>query len=125
MANKRLGTLGFVMGICAIFALIVFQPMPADAKKIVWKLQSSWPAADFHQNDIKGFAEKVNVAAGGRLQIDVLPAGAIVPAFEKVSTPPCGRSRLVPACASPRQGVLTGLRGAVLSCDLRHKGAAG
>jgi TRAP-type mannitol/chloroaromatic compound transport system substrate-binding protein len=63
-------------------ALAVFHPGPTYAKKIVWKLQSTWPAADFHQNDVKGFAEKVNAMSGGRLQIDVLPAGAIVPPFE-------------------------------------------
>jgi TRAP-type mannitol/chloroaromatic compound transport system substrate-binding protein len=82
MNTKRLGTFIIATGICAIFALVAFQPGPVYAKKIVWKLQATWPAADYHLNDIKGFAERVNVASGGRLQVDVLPAGAIVPAFE-------------------------------------------
>ncbi len=82
MDHKRFGMIVFTLGICAVFALMAFQPAPVCAKNIVWKLQSTWPAADFHQNDIKGFADKVMAASGGRLKIDVMPAGAIVPAFE-------------------------------------------
>ena len=78
----RLGFLVFMICLGVALVFTALQPGSAYAKKIVWKLQSTWPAADFHQNDVKGFAEKVTAMSGGRLQIDVLPAGAIVPAFE-------------------------------------------
>ncbi|RPJ37591.1 MAG: TRAP transporter substrate-binding protein [Deltaproteobacteria bacterium] len=49
---------------------------------IVWKMQSTWTAADNHQVSANTFAEKVNTMSGGRLKIEVSAAGAIVPAFE-------------------------------------------
>ena len=43
--------------------------------------QSTWPAKDiFHEYAID-FAKKVNDMTGGDLRIEVLPAGAVVPAF--------------------------------------------
>jgi TRAP-type mannitol/chloroaromatic compound transport system substrate-binding protein len=45
-------------------------------------MQSSWPAADFHQVNPKGLVEKIAEMTGGRLQIDLQPAGTVVPAFE-------------------------------------------
>lgn len=54
----------------------------APAAKAQWKMQSSWPAADFHQVNPKGLVEKIAEMTGGRLHIDLQPAGAVVPAFE-------------------------------------------
>jgi TRAP-type mannitol/chloroaromatic compound transport system substrate-binding protein len=46
------------------------------------KFQSTWPTKDiFHEYAID-FAKKVNEMTGGRLKIDVLPAGAVVKAFD-------------------------------------------
>jgi TRAP-type mannitol/chloroaromatic compound transport system substrate-binding protein len=43
--------------------------------------QSTWPSKDiFHEYAID-FAKKVNDMTGGDLKIEVLPAGAVVPAF--------------------------------------------
>ncbi len=55
---------------------------PGWAATVTWKLQSTWTAGDFHQNNPKGFAERVEAMAGGRLKINVQAAGAVVPAFE-------------------------------------------
>src|SRR5687767_526409 len=59
---------------------------PADAQtpaaRTQWKMQSSWPANDFHQVNPKGLVEKIAEMTGGRLQIDLQAAGAVVPAFE-------------------------------------------
>jgi len=54
----------------------------APAAKTQWKMQSSWPAADFHQVNPKGLVEKIAEMTGGRLQVDLQPAGTVVPAFE-------------------------------------------
>jgi TRAP-type mannitol/chloroaromatic compound transport system substrate-binding protein len=47
-----------------------------------WKLQSTWPASDFHQVNPQDFAKIVGELTGGRLRIEVLAAGAVVPPLE-------------------------------------------
>jgi TRAP-type mannitol/chloroaromatic compound transport system substrate-binding protein len=49
---------------------------------IAMRWQSTWPSKDiFHEYAID-FAKKVNDMTGGDLKIEVLPAGAVVPAFQ-------------------------------------------
>ncbi len=48
----------------------------------VWKVQSTWPTRDIFHEVIVSLAQRVNEMSGGRLRFDVLPAGAVVPAFE-------------------------------------------
>jgi TRAP-type mannitol/chloroaromatic compound transport system substrate-binding protein len=43
--------------------------------------QSTWPAKDIFHEYALDFARKVNDMTGGDLRIEVLPAGAVVPAF--------------------------------------------
>jgi TRAP-type mannitol/chloroaromatic compound transport system substrate-binding protein len=43
--------------------------------------QSTWPAKDIFHEYAGDFAKKVNDMTGGELKIEVLPAGAVVPAF--------------------------------------------
>ena len=43
--------------------------------------QSTWPAKDIFHEYAQDFAKKVNDMTGGELKIEVLPAGAVVPAF--------------------------------------------
>jgi TRAP-type mannitol/chloroaromatic compound transport system substrate-binding protein len=45
------------------------------------RFQSTWPAKDIFHEYAGDFAKKVNDMTGGDLKIDVLPAGAVVPAF--------------------------------------------
>jgi TRAP-type mannitol/chloroaromatic compound transport system substrate-binding protein len=52
----------------------------AQSGTITWKLQSTWAASDFLQNNAKDFAASVAEMSEGRLRIDVQAAGAIVPA---------------------------------------------
>ena len=54
----------------------------ADAANFNWKMQSTWTAGDFHQNDPKGVVERIEAMSGGRIKINLQAAGAIVPAFE-------------------------------------------
>ena len=49
---------------------------------IVLKMQSSWPASDVFQDMAKQYVERVQAMSGGRLKIDLLPAGAVVGAFQ-------------------------------------------
>ncbi|MGC1259845.1 MAG: TRAP transporter substrate-binding protein [Jannaschia helgolandensis] len=49
---------------------------------IVIKMQTSWGAANIWDEFAKDYATRVGEMSGGRLQIDVLPAGAVVAAFQ-------------------------------------------
>lgn len=53
----------------------------AQAPKTL-KMQSSWPESDIFQDMAKQYVERVHAMSGGRLKIDLLPAGAVVGAFQ-------------------------------------------
>jgi len=58
-------------------------PMLATAQTTTsLRFQSTWPAKDIFHEYANDFAKKVNDMAGGKLKIEVLPAGAVVPAFQ-------------------------------------------
>jgi TRAP-type mannitol/chloroaromatic compound transport system substrate-binding protein len=52
------------------------------AQTTSFRFQSTWPAKDIFHEFALDFAKKVNDMAGNRLKIEVLPAGAVVPAFQ-------------------------------------------
>jgi TRAP-type mannitol/chloroaromatic compound transport system substrate-binding protein len=57
-------------------------PMVAKAQgPISMRWQSTWPQKDIFHEYALDFAKKVNDMTGGDLKIEVLPAGAVVPAF--------------------------------------------
>ncbi len=49
---------------------------------ITWRWQSTWPTKDIFHEYALDYAKKVNEMSGGRLKIEVLPAGAVVKAFD-------------------------------------------
>jgi TRAP-type mannitol/chloroaromatic compound transport system substrate-binding protein len=57
-------------------------PMVSRAQTVSFRFQSTWPAKDIFHEYANDFAKKVNDMAGGRLKIEVLPAGAVVGAFQ-------------------------------------------
>ena len=60
-------------------------PMIARAQQtITLRWQSTWPAKDIFHEYALDYAKKVNEMSGGRLRIDVLPAGAVVRAFDLI-----------------------------------------
>jgi TRAP-type mannitol/chloroaromatic compound transport system substrate-binding protein len=57
-------------------------PMIATAQAPTqMRFQSTWPSKDIFHEYALDFAKKVNDMTGGELKIEVLPAGAVVPAF--------------------------------------------
>src|SRR5690242_6620593 len=57
-------------------------PMIAKAQgPISFRFQSTWPSKDIFHEYAQDYAKKVNDMTGGDLKIEVLPAGAVVPAF--------------------------------------------
>jgi len=64
-------------------AAVLGVPVVAKAQNapITLRFQSTWPAKDIFHEYALDYAKKVNDMAEGQLKIDVLPAGAVVPAF--------------------------------------------
>jgi TRAP-type mannitol/chloroaromatic compound transport system substrate-binding protein len=61
-------------------------PAPATAQTppapIRWKMQTAWPLGVFPDDAAKLLVATIEKTSGGRLKIDVSPAGAVVPPFE-------------------------------------------
>jgi TRAP-type mannitol/chloroaromatic compound transport system substrate-binding protein len=75
--------LAIVASIVAFLAGSYSRPSPATAQApIQWKVQSAWPPTSIVQDAAKLLVEMIEKNSGGRLAIELLPAGAIVPAFE-------------------------------------------
>ncbi|HEY7749746.1 MAG TPA: TRAP transporter substrate-binding protein [Aestuariivirgaceae bacterium] len=49
---------------------------------VVLKMQSSWPASDIWMDFARQYIERVEKMSKGRIKIDLLPAGAVVGAFQ-------------------------------------------
>lgn len=49
---------------------------------IVMKMQTSWSASNIWQDFAQDYVNRVEAMSGGRLKIDLLPAGAVVAAFQ-------------------------------------------
>ena len=63
-------------------AATVAAPNIASAQgPISMRWQSTWPSKDIFHEYALDYAKKVNDMTGGELKIEVLPAGAVVPAF--------------------------------------------
>ena len=67
----------------AVAAGALSAPMLATAQTTTsLRFQSTWPAKDIFHEYANDFAKKVNDMAGGKLKIEVLPSGSVVPAFQ-------------------------------------------
>ncbi|MHB1121761.1 MAG: TRAP transporter substrate-binding protein [Ramlibacter sp.] len=66
----------------AVAAGAMSAPMIASSQGVTsLRFQSTWPSKDIFHEYALDFAKKVNDMTGGELKIEVLPAGAVVPAF--------------------------------------------
>lgn len=63
-------------------AATVAAPQVSRAQTATWKFQSTWPNRDIFHEYCNDFAKRVNEMSGGRLKLDVLASGAVVPAFQ-------------------------------------------
>lgn len=60
-------------------------PAVARAQTVInWRFQSTWPAKFLYQEFAVDWTKKVAEMSGGKLKIDMLPAGAVVPALQIV-----------------------------------------
>ena len=73
----------FLKGAAVASAAAVAAPSVVKAQgPISMRWQSTWPSKDIFHEYANDFAKKVNDMTGGDLKIEVLPAGAVVPAFQ-------------------------------------------
>jgi TRAP-type mannitol/chloroaromatic compound transport system substrate-binding protein len=72
----------FLKGAAVATAATVAAPAVVKAQgPISMRWQSTWPSKDIFHEYANDFAKKINDMTGGDLKIEVLPAGAVVPAF--------------------------------------------
>src|SRR5215510_7743401 len=73
----------FLLAAGATGAATVAAPAVVSAQgPISMRWQSTWPSKDIFHEYALDYAKKVNDMTGGDLKIEVLPAGAVVPAFQ-------------------------------------------
>jgi TRAP-type mannitol/chloroaromatic compound transport system substrate-binding protein len=82
--DKRVSRRSLLKGSAAATAGAATLGFPAIVKAqgpIAMRWQSTWPQKDIFHEYALDYAKKVNDMTGGDLKIEVLPAGAVVPAF--------------------------------------------
>src|SRR5215475_11399855 len=80
--DKRTSRRRFLEVAAASAAATVAAPAAiAQTGPISMRFQSTWPSKDIFHEYALDYAKTVNDMTGGDLKIDVLPAGAVVPAF--------------------------------------------
>ena len=80
-APRRKFLKGAAVGSAGAAALSFPMISQGQAAPQTLRFQSTWPAKDIFHEYALDFAKKVNDMTGGELRIEVLPAGAVVPAF--------------------------------------------
>ncbi len=66
----------------AVATAILATPNVSRAQTTVLRFQSTWPQRDIFHEFAQDYVERVNRAAGGRLRLELLAAGAVVGAFQ-------------------------------------------
>jgi TRAP-type mannitol/chloroaromatic compound transport system substrate-binding protein len=82
MSEQKGSRRRFLKGAVVATAAGVAAPTVVKAQgPVSMRFQSTWPSKDIFHEYALDFAKKVNDMTGGDLRIEVLPAGAVVPAF--------------------------------------------
>ena len=82
--TRAAATTGAALGALPLLAKAQQKPaapaVVSSTGPVSMRWQSTWPAKDIFHEYALDFAKKVNDMTGGDLRIEVLPAGAVVPA---------------------------------------------
>lgn len=70
------------LGGSAAAASALAAPAVLAQAPLVMKMQTSWPASDIWMDFAREYVTRVEEMSGGRLKVDLLPAGAVVGAFQ-------------------------------------------
>ena len=112
-------------GACAaLVAVGAALPVAAQAQTKL-RIQSAFPAQGLYQIALDDFAERVNAMTAGKLKIELLPSGSVVPAFEvldAVNKKKCCERSLVAAFENlERRHYRTGRKKLDLQLPGRHR----
>lgn len=66
----------------AVAASGLAAPAVLAQSPVVMKMQTSWPASDIWMDFAREYVTRVEAMSNGRLRVDLLPAGAVVGAFQ-------------------------------------------
>ncbi len=87
-ALKKVNRRSFLKGTAAVGAVAAASTIGAPAVHagahgaIIMKMQTSWPASEIFQEMAQQYVDRVEAMSNGRLKIELLPAGAVVAAFQ-------------------------------------------
>jgi TRAP-type mannitol/chloroaromatic compound transport system substrate-binding protein len=70
------------LGGTAAAGMALAAPAVLAQAPLVVRMQTSWPASDIWMDFAQEYIDRVEAMSGGRLTIDLLPAGAVVGAFQ-------------------------------------------
>ncbi|MFQ3622139.1 MAG: TRAP transporter substrate-binding protein [Acetobacteraceae bacterium] len=88
MTTSRANRRGFLktaaVGGAVVAAGSLAAPQVSRAQTVTWRFQSTWPSRDIFHEFAADFVKRVNDMGGGRLRLELLPAGAVVPAFQLI-----------------------------------------
>jgi TRAP-type mannitol/chloroaromatic compound transport system substrate-binding protein len=80
-ASASAGRRGLVKAV-AVGAAVLTAPSVSRAQTTSLRFQSTWPQRDIFHEFAQDYVNRVNRMAGGRLRLELLAAGAVVPAFQ-------------------------------------------
>jgi TRAP-type mannitol/chloroaromatic compound transport system substrate-binding protein len=72
------------LGAAAGSAALGFPYIARAQAPITWRFQSTWPLKFIYHEFAVDWTKKVNELSGGRLKVDMLPAGAVVPGLQVI-----------------------------------------
>ena len=81
VSRRSFLTKGALAGGAAAVGTLAAPAVLAQAP-LVMKMQTSWPASDIWMDFAREYTARVEAMSGGRLKVDLLPAGAVVGAFQ-------------------------------------------
>jgi TRAP-type mannitol/chloroaromatic compound transport system substrate-binding protein len=105
VARRFLLAAGVAAG-AGLFAM----PRISRAQGATWRIQSAWPPRDIFHEFAVDFARRVDAMAGGRLRIDMVAGGSVVPPFQ--------------AANAVHTGILDGAHGSAALWYNRHRACA-
>ncbi|MBX9926612.1 MAG: TRAP transporter substrate-binding protein [Hyphomicrobiaceae bacterium] len=82
--NRRKFMKGGAVAAAVATTGVVAMPNVSRAQSVKMKFQSTWPSKDIFHEYAADFTKRVNEMSGGRLEIELLAAGAVVPALQLI-----------------------------------------
>ncbi len=81
-AVRRRSRRRFLLGAATAAGAALAAPQVVRAQPATWRFQSTWSPKDIFHEFAVDYASKVSAMSGGRLRLEVLSAGAVIPTFQ-------------------------------------------